>query len=264
MTVRKSRLDSIYSDMSASEKARLVLESFMSDRPLLDEAEKKKLMQSLSAAEGLKFNQVVDEFNSAWEVLQKLVWVVNEIFIEQLERDKLLWFLRALGDLAERVSDELSSFDDEGELVSPVFGIRCFFATVRVGWSDDYAESKAHPVVQPEPKLVETLEVRVTRLRAQSAEAKAAEAYVRGVAMRLRLPMLRKRLDELIEKVSRHDRPTEDELIELIMNDVDTREIKRPVFPIAQKWALVWEDVEVCADAADRLMNDPEGWIPSL
>ncbi|MCH8258317.1 MAG: hypothetical protein IIA75_10535, partial [Proteobacteria bacterium] len=92
--------------------------------------------------------------------------------------------------------------------VGPQFDVRCFFANVRIGVSDDEAgEYEYHLDVRVEPKILETLDLRIGRARNLATQAKAAEAYVLEVADRLELPTLAMAVDEAVEAVRKFDRP---------------------------------------------------------
>jgi len=261
---RKSRFDSIYSKMSGAEKGRLMLEDFMCDPTMLDESERKRIMDSVNPTEGPVFNRVIDEFDGAWTVLRILAWTVNIIYIQLLERDRLLWYLRALVDLAEATSAKLISVDDDDRFVGPDFTVRCFFASVRVGlWEEEITDYEIHQSLKVEPKILQTLDLQVSSLRTMAAEAKAGEEFAREVADHLELPTLSEKINEVVAPVAEFDRPLEDELLDLIRRGGPINELRRPIFPIGRRWALVWEDLEIINETQDQIREDPGGWSPT-
>ena len=120
-TVNK-RLEEIIKDLSPEDKARLVVEEPLRSEPLLSNIPSNKLLASKNQAERKRFHAFLRQVDTTTDcVLRPMVILGQTIEEALLERDRVLWYLRGLEEVAQEVAlSPIARFVDDPKPGKPI------------------------------------------------------------------------------------------------------------------------------------------------
>jgi hypothetical protein len=179
-------------------------------------------------------------------------------------RDRILWFYRALVEVEEAIifdPDVAAPLLVENTNLKPgrPLTLRVLFADVSLGvWGrkNRLPVGKAPGVRLHEP-VIEALDGHAARIRQIAGEIKALHRYVVEQSRDLGLDYIEGFCSIVVRQVSDHDRP----LLQDMAETVEQGHHRDSLFPVDDRWALVWEEVEEDAETARRVREDPEDWV---
>ncbi len=271
MTSPEKRLQEIVSGLSPEEKACLVIEDALRQKPVLSPIDCHRMVGALTPQDGPRYNRVLHRYQSLLANLRLLSLLVDEARRQLLLRDRILWFERALVEMEEAivcdptVSDALLVKNPNLKPGKPVT-LRMSLGTIRLGV---WGKKKRSPFgktdgVQLDERIAEALEHHIGRARQLACEVKAIHAYLVEESRAIGLDFLEGFATGVVRQISEYDRPLIEDMLEEMRNGASPGEAWRreSVFPVDRRWALVWEDVEEDAETARRIRDDPGDWVP--
>ncbi len=185
MTSKEKRLEEIIRALSPEEKARLAIEDTVRKEPALSPGDRLKMVRALSSQEWDRYHAVITRYQVLLPNLRLLAQLVDEARRQLLERDRILWFERALVEMEEAivfdpaVANALLVKNPNLKPGEPL-EIRAFLGTVRLGV---WGKKKRSPIgktsgVQLDERIVEVLGLLVGRVRRLAGEVKAIYGYL--------------------------------------------------------------------------------------
>ena len=262
MSVSSKRLDRVVEALSPEAKARWLIEG-----PLLGheatEGEAQRVLASLSPQEGRRYNAYISRWRRLRDNLRFLLSMCSSLHVTLLERDRLLWYRRGLMDVAEAIvfGDAAGPLLVRNLNVKPgqPLVVQAGLGRLRLGvWGRRRSPAGKEPDAELAPQLLEALDALASKARAQASECKAVAAYVRREAQWMELQGLPTLAQQAVDVVAGHDRP--------LLREVVGGTAKGPpagaLFPVEERWGLVWEEVEEDQETARRIGEAPEGWRP--
>lgn len=272
MTRLDKRLNAIIHDLSAEDKARLIIEDEIRTEPTLPKSERREMHGALGPKERIAY----DAFIARYETLRINVLVLSHmtspIVTSYLLRDRVLWFLRAQADMADRITLGHCSkaLLTENPNLTPgrPLELNLMFGTVRLGvWGQKTRSPFPHgsqALFEPNENTEEMLTIFVERIRAEAMELKALSNYAIEEAMALRLDFMVGLIRTVIRPVVRHDATLKTLLSEPEMTE-RTVEDEQPVFgcvfPVDERWAVEWDEIEEDSEIASYIREDPSNWL---
>lgn len=182
-----------------------------------------------------------------------------------LMRDRILWFYRALVEVEEAIifdADVAGPLLVENTNLKPgrPLTLRVTFADVSLGV---WGRKKRWPLgkasgVRLDERVIEALDIHTGRIRQIAGEMKALHRHLVEESRELELEYVEGFCSMVVRQVSDHDRP----LLQDMAKTVEQGHHRDSLFPVDNRWALVWEEVEEDAETARRVRADPEGWVP--
>ena len=272
MTSKEKRLEEIIRALSPEEKARLAIEDTVRKEPALSPGDRLKMVRALSSQEWDRYHAVITRYQVLLPNLRLLAQLVDEARRQLLERDRILWFERALVEMEEAivfdpaVANALLVKNPNLKPGEPL-EIRAFLGTVRLGV---WGKKKRSPIgkpsgVQLDERIVEVLGLLVGRVRRLAGEVKAIYSYLIEESRAVGIDFLEGFATVAVRQISEYDRPLLEDLLHEREDGAPPSEAWRreSVFPVDRRWALVWEEIEEDAETARRIRDDPEDWVPA-
>jgi len=268
VTTTEKRLTGIIGKLSPEEKAKLVIEDIFRDEPALSPDAKNKMLQTMGAEEGRRYNAYIDRYSRLKNEVVFLQDMANKVKMDLLERDRILWYQKGLEEMVDGLS-----FSEEGKALlvdnpnlkpGKPLEVRLAFATLRLGvWGRKRQPfpSAGPPQVELREKPLAALDLYAKRIREAAADMKAILAYVVEEAQAMGLDVVEGWAQDAVENVRHHDRPPEEAQIDYLMKKARedgweaTREDAKEALtkfvltlPNVQKdgdidWPLVWEEL---------------------
>ena len=250
--------------LSPVDKARLVIEDHLRDKPVLSPVDRRKMLAAMGPEEARRYNSIVERYHILKDNIDTLSSLADHVKMKLLERDRLLWYRYALQTLEDRIVFGQAAkpllIDNPNLKVGKPLEIRVFFATFRLGtWGrKNRLPFPKEGGVELNEKALEILDHCAGRIRAMAGELKALYRYITEEARCLGLETAEGHAIMLLKGVVEHDRPTLKDLMR-----GEARSLPRgALLPVDERWAFVWEEIEENPETARRVREDPEGWMP--
>jgi hypothetical protein len=264
MSSGEKRLDDIIKALSPEDKARLAIEDLFREKPVLSPANCRRMLAEMSPEEGRRYNAVVERHETLKGNVRMLSHLAEGAKKQLLMRDRILWFYRALVEVEEAiifdpdVAGPLLVENTNLKLGRPLT-LRVLFADVSLGV---WGRKQRLPVrnasgVRLNERVIEALGMHTGRIRQIAGEMKALHRYMVEESRALELEYIEGFCSMVVRQVSDHDRP----LLQEMGKTVEQGHHRDGLFPVDDRWALVWEEVEEDAETARRVRADPEGWV---
>ncbi|HZA23901.1 MAG TPA: hypothetical protein VFA32_15085 [Dehalococcoidia bacterium] len=258
------RLEDIIEGLSPVDKARLVIEDHLRDKPVLFPVDRRKMLTAIGPEEGRRYNSVVDRYHILKDNLDALSSLADDVKMKLLHRDRLLWYRDALKRLEEAIVFGKAAkpllIDNPNLKAGKPLEIRTLFATFRLGvWGrkNRFPFPKEGSVELTE-EFLEALDLPVARIRATAGELKAVYRYIIEEARSLGLETAEGRAVFVLRRIVEYDRPTAKDILQ-----GEAAELARgAILPVDERWALVWEEIAENPETAKRIREDPQGWMP--
>lgn len=264
MSSGEKRLDDIIKGLSPEEKARLVIEDLFREKPVLSPANCRRMLDEMSPEEGRRYNAVVERHETLKRNVRTLSHLAEGAKTQLLMRDRILWFYRALVEVEQAIifdADVAGPLLVENTNLKPgrPLTLRVPFADMSLGV---WGRKKRWPVgkasgVRLDERVIEALDIHTRRIRQIAGEMKALHRYMVEESRALELEYIEGFCSMVVRQVSDHDRP----LLQEMGKTVEQGHHRDSLFPVDNRWALVWEEVEEDAETARRVRADPEGWV---
>ncbi len=264
MSSGEKRLDDVIKGLSPEEKARLVIEDLFREKPVLSPANGRTMLHEMSPEEGRRYNALVERHETLKRNVRTLSHLAEGAKTQLLMRDRILWFYRALVEVEEAIifdPDVAGPLLVENKNLKPgrPLTLRVLFADVTLGV---WGRKKRLPVgkapgVRLNERVIEALDGHTGRIRQIAGEMKALHRYLLEESRALELEYIEGFCSMVVSQVSDHDRP----LLQDMGETVEQGHHPDSLFPVDDRWALVWEEVEEDAETARRVRADPEDWV---
>jgi hypothetical protein len=288
MSRAEKRLEDIIKGLSPEDKARLAIEDMFRSEPVLSESDYRKMMASMSSEEGRRFNVIASQYNSLRDNIRTLEHLATDIKTKLLVRDRILWWHRCLIYVVEamifdpKVAEPLLVQNPNVKPGKP-FRLRLPFADITFGVWGRKRRSPIGPDTEVElhEGIIEALEYLTRRIRILTGEAKALYRYIVEESHAIGLEFMAGWATMLVNEVAYHDVSysmltqrskerfarweaeglTHEECVERILND-EPEPVGCGIFPVDDRWALVWDDIEENQETAQRVRKTPTDWMP--
>ncbi len=262
MTKHDQRIGKVLDDMSPEEKARWYIEGPYLGHDVTP-AEARQLLDRMKPEEGRRYNAYLRRWDRLRGNLRNLLSMVVEVNGKLLGRDRILWYCRGVGDLEEDLvfSSSAKPLLVENPNLKPgrPLEICTLLATVRLGvWGKRRMPVGKKPGVELTATAEQILDAHAGSIRELAAECKALARYVEEEARAMGMGTMETMARAAVQRLIQYDRP----LLRDIMAGVEGRPPTGAVFPVEERWALVWEEVEEDAETARRVREDPANWQP--
>jgi hypothetical protein len=258
------RLEDIIKGLSPEDKVRLVIEDHLRDKPVLSHVDRRKMLAAMGPEEGRRYNALVDRHHILQHNMGTLDLLADDVKMNLLHRDRLLWYRDALKQLEEAIVFGKAAkpllIDNPNLKAGKPLEIRTLFATCRLGvWGrkNRFPFPKEGSVELAE-ELLEALDILVARIRATAGELKAVYKYIIEEARSLGLETVEGRAIFVLRRIVEHDRPRAQD----IMQGAEAELVTGAILPVDEHWALVWDDIAENPETARRIREDPQEWTP--
>ena len=101
MTRVENRLKDVFNGLSPEDKARLIIEDQFRADPVLKPGDVYKMVARIKPDEGFRFNKIISGYNSLIRNFSTMTDLSDQIRKRLLQRDRFLWYRRALRDVEE-------------------------------------------------------------------------------------------------------------------------------------------------------------------
>jgi hypothetical protein len=259
-----NRLQDIIKGLSPEDKARLVIEDLLRNKPVLSPVDRRKMLAAMGPEEGRRYNAVVDRYHILKDNLDTLSSMADDVKMKLLHRDRLLWYRDALKRLEEAIVFGKAAKPLLGDNPNVIAGkpleIRTLFATFRLGvWGRKHRlPFPRDGGVELAEEFLDVLDLLVARIRAVAGELKAVYRYVIEEARSLGLETVEGRAIYVLRRIVEHDRPTAKD----IMQGAEAELANGAILPVDERWALVWEDIAENPETARPIREEPQEWMP--
>ena len=283
------RLNDVISDLSPEDKAKVAIEDSLRLKPVIPPTDYRKMLDAMTAEEGHRFNAFIKRFQTLRSNLDYLAHRVAELQKDLLNRDRTLWYLRGLEEVEEAISFDSRSpgaskvllVDNPNIRPGEPLKLRVTLATVSLGvWGKQRIPIGKKSGVELTEQVDGFLTVYAAVIRARAANIKSIFRYVEEEATDMGLDFMRGMAIEFVDDVAKHDRSmkriaqesatrtkrwnkeglTHEEQLERTLKE-GTEPIGACVFPVDDKWALEWDEVEEDEDTARLIREAPESWL---
>jgi hypothetical protein len=261
LTKQHKRLEQAVADLSPEDKARWLLEG-----PLLgaeiSKAEEQRLLSKMTPEDGRRYNAYIARWDRLRRNMATLLTMAMELKEQLLLRDRILWYWRGVLDLQESlVFGHGKALLEDNPNVKPgkTMELGTMAGAVRLGVSgkDRLPFGKSLGAEMRE-RMQETLDLNAKGIRQLAAEGKALGRYLTEEAQAMELSTVGPFVADLLDELREYDRP----LLKEIAQGKAPALPPGALFPVDQRWALVWEDIQEDAETARRVRADPDGWQP--
>jgi hypothetical protein len=250
--------------LSPENKARLVIEDLLRDKPVLSPVDRRKMLAAMGPEEGRRYNVLVDQHRILQHNMGTLDLLADDVKMKLLHCDRLLWYRNALKRLEEAIVFGKAAkpllIDNPNLKAGKPLEIRTLFATFRLGvWGrkNRFPFPRDGGLELAEESL-EVLDILVACIRATAGELKAVYRYIIEEAHSLGLETVEGRTIFVLRRIVEHDRPTAKD----IMQGEEAELASGAILPVDERWALVWEDIEENPETARCIREDPQEWTP--
>ena len=283
------RLRDVVKGLSPEDTARLIIEDTFRDKPVLSDAERRKMVNAVDEKEATRYTGFIDRYTVLRRNLLQLTVLAGEVHKNLLKRDSLLWYREAIVRLEEAIS--LDTFDtgvSKALLVDnpalkpgkPV-DIAVPFATVRLGvWGRKRNPVSDHGGVEFAGEFVDALDRGTDTIRSLARILKSLHSYVTKEAGELGLEGVGEMAGAAVGEVAGHDLTMkkiqrsmderarrwdgegltyEERLQRIVAEEADPP--ADSIFPVDSRWALEWNEVEEDSETARFLRENPDEWI---
>jgi len=281
------RIDGVIKALSPEEKAQLMIEDQFRPDPILSDVEVQGLLRAMNAAEGHRYNAVISRNNILRHNIDILGLLVEEMRTRLLERDRVLWWHRCLVELFEQVvfNPEIAEpllVNNPNIKSGKPLTIKVFFGQITIGvWGKRRLPLGPNIGVELNERVNDILDLYIQRVRSVAGDAKALHKYISEQARGAGLDFIAGWATMLIRSISGYDlawgklTPGSDMFDVRRMSEGDKQEgpqrsarwgwPERPppcIFPVEDRWALCWDEIEENPGTASQLRADPENWLP--
>jgi hypothetical protein len=250
--------------LSSVDKARLVIEDLLRDKPVLSPVDRRKMLAAMGPEEGRCYNALVDQHHILQHNIGTLDLLADDVKTKLLHCDRLLWYRDALKRLEEAIVFGKAAkpllIDNPNLKAGKPLEIRTLFATFRLGvWGrkNRFPFPKEGSVELAE-EFLEVLDILVARIRATAGELKAVYRYITEEARSLGLETSEGLAVFVLRRIVEYDRPTAKD----IMQGEEAELASGAILPVDERWALVWEEIEENPETARCIREDPQEWAP--
>jgi hypothetical protein len=286
------RFEDLIKGLSPRDKARLAIEDALRERPVMDYSEKQKILQGMSPEEGRQYNQFVNRFQTLRLNILALFRMCAGLIKLLLERDRLLWYYAALNYLEEELTFDIGNkgasrtllVDNPNLQPNKPVEIKVHFATIRLGvWGKKRSPVSSKGGVTLNKDIIEILDSFVEGIRLKAAESKTVFNYVIEECETMGMDIIAGMAIEYVSEVATHDRSfkrislesegrlarwkseglVHEEIIKRILTS-DSSPKGGSVFPVEDRWALEWNEIEEDAEIAERIRKDPGEWATTM
>lgn len=269
MTRVENRLKDVFNGLSPEDKARLIIEDQFRADPVLKPGDVYKMVARIKPDEGFRFNKIISGYNSLIRNFSTMTDLSDQIRKRLLQRDRFLWYRRALRDVEEamvfdpKVSNPLL-VDNSNIKIGRPLEMDLTLARLRLEvWSSKNRRC-AWPLngsVELSDKVLVTLDTLAQSIRILASALKAVARYIseRGVELGLRSYDGAALL--AVTEIAAYDRPLWEEITDAIAKNQEFKPPPGAIFAVERRWALVWEEIGEDAVTAKRIREDPENWI---
>ena len=284
-------LEDLIKGLSPRDKAKLVVEDILRERPVMSHSVKHKMIQAMPPEEGRLFNEFLERFQTLRNNVLHLFRMCDEIVKLLLKRDRLLWYAAALNHFEQEISFDIGGFTSETLLVNnpnlkpnkPV-EIKVLLATIRLGvWGKQRSPISSKGGVALNREAIEILDSFPEGIRLKAAESKTVFNYVIEECETMGMDIIAGMAIEYVSEVATHDRSfkrislesegrlarwkaeglVHEEIIKRILTS-DSSPKGGSVFPVEDRWALEWNEIEEDAEIAKRIKKDPGEWATTM
>jgi hypothetical protein len=258
------RLEDMIKGLSPEDKARLVIEDLLRDKPVLSPVDRRKMLAAMGPEEGRRYNALVDRHRILQHNMGTLDLLADDVKMKLLHRDRLLWYRDALKRMEEAIVFGKAAkpllIDNPNLKAGKPLEIRTLFATFRLGV---WGRKNRFPFprdgsVELAEEFLEVLDILVASIRAVAGELKALYRYIIEEVHSLGLETSEGRAVFVLRRIVEHDRPTARD----IMQGEEAEFPTGAILPVDERWALVWEDIAENPETARRIREDPQEWTP--
>ena len=283
------RLNDVISDLSPEDKAKVAIEDPLRLKPVIPPTDYRKMLDAMTAEEGHRFNAFIGRFQTLRNNLDYLAHRVAELQKDLLNRDRTLWYLRALEEMEEAISFDSGSpgaskallVDNPNVRPGKPVKLKVTLATVSIGvWGKQRIPVGKKGGVELTEQVDGFLTIYAAVIRARAANIKSIFRYVEDEATDMGLDFMRGMAIEFVDDVAKHDRTmkritqesaarfkqwakeglSHEEQLERILKE-DPGPLGASVFPVDDKWALEWDEVEEDEDTARLIREAPDTWL---
>ena len=287
MRSREKRVDDIVGGLSPEDKARVAIEDLLRAEPVISPTDYRKMLGAMRSEEGRRYNAFIHRFQTLKRNLDRLMHLVNDLKKQLLDRDRLLFYLRALEEMEENISSDAFNtgvskallIDNPNLRPGRPLEVRVTSATIRLGvWGKRRIPVSQKGGVHPDAKVIEILTLRAKVIRTQATGVKALFRYVKEESQDMGLEFIMGLAIEIVDDVAEHDRSmkrllretqersrqreeeglTHEERLNRILTD--EHELGACIFPVDDRWALEWDEIDEDEETGRSIREDPEEW----
>ena len=286
------QLEDLMKGLSPRDKAKLAIEDALRVRPVIAYYEKNKMLRDMNPEEGRQYNQCIDRFQTLRLNILALFRMCGGLVKMLLERDRLLWYYAALNYLEQEITFDVGGKGASRTLIAdnpnlkpnkPV-EIKVPFVTILLGvWGKKRSPISSKGGVTLDKEIIEILDSFAEAIRLKAAETKAVFNYVIEESETMGLDLITGMAIECVKEVATHDRSfkrisaesekrfaewkkeglTHDEIMDCILTSEAIPQ-GGSVFPVEDRWALEWDEIEEDPEIAKRIRKDPDEWASTM
>lgn len=105
-------------------------------------------------------------------------------------------------------------------------------------------------------KMEEILDLYAQMIRQQASECSAVAAYVEEEGEAMEMATVKPLVQWVLRELKEYDRP----LIREVVSGAREGMPEGAIYPVEERWALNWEDVEEDPETSRRVREDPTNW----
>ena len=259
MSKLEGRVDQVLRDMSPEDKARYFIQG-----PLLghavSELEHRQLIDRMSPEEGRRYNAFVERWYRLRQNLRTLLTLASEVKDKLLLRDRILWYWRGVLDVQQSLLfSHGAALLEKNSNVKPgkPLEIRTLVGVVRLGVSGKerlpFGRKLGAKVSQ---EMEEILDLYAQAIRQLAGECKVLAGYVEEETGAMGMTVVGSLYDWALGELRDYDRPLTREVI----NGKKVGLPQGSIFPVEERWALVWDDLEEDPETSRQVRGDPTNW----
>ena len=186
--------------------------------------------------------------------------MASDVKIKLLQRDRILWYWRGVLDMQEALvlkhGKVLLEKNPNVEPRKPL-EIRTLVGMVRLGVSGkDRLPFGRRLGAEVSQKMEEIIDLYAQEIRQQASECKALAAYVEEEGDAVEMATVKPLTQWTHQGLKKYDRP----LLREVVSGAREGTPEGAIYPVEERWALVWEDVEEDLETSRRVREDPTNW----
>ena len=289
MPSNAKRVDDITGDLSPEDKARLLIEDMVRPEPAVSESDRRKLLKGMRGQEGQRYNSFLDRYRLLFHNLLALLVMALDLEKDLYARDRMLWYHKALVEVEESISLDVFDtgvsrallVDNPNLKPGKPLKIRVPFAEVVLGvWGRKRTPVNSKGGVYLDNRVSASLDIYAKQIRDKAVTLKALYRWVQEESRSMELTGPETTAAEAVQDIASHDltmskieRDYEDrhrqwdeegltceERLQRII-DEEPSLLCASVFPVEDRWALEWDELEEDTQLAERIRQDPVGWL---
>ncbi len=259
MSKLEGRLDQLLRDMSPEDKARYFIQGPLLGHEVSD-LEQCQLIDRMKPEEGRRYNAFLQRWHRLRRNLGMLLTMASEVKDKLLSRDRILWYWRGVLDVEQAlVFSHGPALLQENLNVKPgkPLEIHTLVGVVRLGvLGKDRLPFGRRLGAEVSEKMQEILGLYAQMVRQRASECKALAAYVEEEAEAMEMGTVKPLIHWALRELKEYDRPLLREVVSGAREGIP----EGAIYPVEERWALVWEDVEEDPETSRRVREDPTNW----